>query len=69
MSRLGGGAGPAAARLRAVAALHDELRRQQPLVDALADCVIVVDDDAAHDAGQSANEPPAFLTLLHFYSA
>lgn len=27
----------------AVRALHDDLRRQQPLVDALADCVVVVD--------------------------
>ncbi|CAB3224722.1 unnamed protein product [Arctia plantaginis] len=53
MSRMGaprGGAGALAAQLRAVTALHDELRRQQPLVDALADCVIVVDDDAAQDA-------------------
>ncbi|CAK1594223.1 unnamed protein product [Parnassius mnemosyne] len=36
--------------LAAVRALHDDLRRQQPLVDALADCVVVVDDDA-HDDG------------------
>ncbi|XP_028157710.1 dystrophin, isoforms A/C/F/G/H-like [Ostrinia furnacalis] len=33
--------------LRAVEALHADLRRRQPLVDALADCVVVVDDDAA----------------------
>ncbi|KAL0868146.1 hypothetical protein ABMA27_007698, partial [Loxostege sticticalis] len=35
------------AQLHAVQALHADLRRQQPLVDALADCVVVVDDDAA----------------------
>ncbi|XP_038221210.1 dystrophin-like [Zerene cesonia] len=35
--------------LRDARALHADLRTQQPLVDALADCVVVVDDD--HDAG------------------
>ncbi|XP_075984484.1 dystrophin isoform X3 [Anticarsia gemmatalis] len=48
MSRLAAVRAPAA-RLAGVTQLHEELRRQQPLVDALADCVIVVDDDAAHD--------------------
>lgn len=46
----------AQAQLAAVRALHDDLRRQQPLVDALADCVVVVDDTDAdrHDAGMYA---------------
>nr|XP_049693576.1 dystrophin, isoforms A/C/F/G/H isoform X3 [Helicoverpa armigera] len=34
------------AQLAAVRALHADLRRQQPRVDALADAVVVVDDDA-----------------------
>ncbi|CAH1636257.1 unnamed protein product [Spodoptera littoralis] len=38
------------AQLAAVRALHADLRAHQPTVDALADCVIVVDDDA-QDAG------------------
>ncbi|XP_047511118.1 dystrophin-like isoform X6 [Pieris napi] len=38
------GAGLAEAR-----ALHADLRTQQPLVDALADCVVVVDDEHDHD--------------------
>lgn len=43
-------AGEAAGALEATKALHADLRKQQPLVDALADCVLVVDDDDAHDA-------------------
>lgn len=48
MGSVRGGAAGVAAQLAAVTALHEDLARQQPLVDALADCVIVVDDDA-HD--------------------
>ncbi|KPJ15471.1 Dystrophin, isoforms A/C/F/G/H [Papilio machaon] len=43
--------GEGEAALRAARELHAELRRQQPLVDALADCVVVVDDEARDDAG------------------
>ncbi|CAK1546843.1 unnamed protein product [Leptosia nina] len=35
--------------LTAARQLHADLRTQQPLVDALADCVVVVDDDHEHD--------------------
>ncbi|XP_052755419.1 dystrophin, isoforms A/C/F/G/H-like isoform X2 [Galleria mellonella] len=38
-----------AARPAALDALRRDLDRHQPLVDALADCVVVVDDDAAPD--------------------
>lgn len=38
--------------LESTKALHSDLRRQQPLVDALADCVLVVDDDDAQDASK-----------------
>ncbi|XP_050354937.1 dystrophin, isoforms A/C/F/G/H isoform X1 [Nymphalis io] len=44
------------AALESTRALHADLRRQQPLVDALADCVLVVDDDDAHDASVSEIE-------------
>ncbi|XP_039760235.1 dystrophin-like isoform X3 [Pararge aegeria] len=47
--------GPNAA-LESTVALHADLRRQQPLVDALADCVLVVDDDDAHLASESEIE-------------
>ncbi|XP_013180798.1 PREDICTED: dystrophin, isoforms A/C/F/G/H-like, partial [Papilio xuthus] len=47
----GEGEGGSEAALRAARELHAELRRQQPLVDALADCVVVVDDEARDDAG------------------
>ncbi|XP_045779369.1 dystrophin, isoforms A/C/F/G/H-like isoform X8 [Maniola jurtina] len=42
--------------LESTVALHADLRRQQPLVDALADCVLVVDDDDAHLASVSEIE-------------
>ncbi|CAH0731277.1 unnamed protein product, partial [Brenthis ino] len=42
--------------LESTKALHSDLRRQQPLVDALADCVLVVDDDDAQDASVSEIE-------------
>lgn len=58
MSRLRGGA---RARLRQVAALRDDLARRRPLVDALADCVVVVDDDAAPDAGTRSTSSPLYL--------
>ncbi|CAH2053923.1 unnamed protein product, partial [Iphiclides podalirius] len=45
------GAGDEAA-LKDTRELHADLRRQQPLVDALADCVVVVDDEA-HDDGKA----------------
>ncbi|KAG6458770.1 hypothetical protein O3G_MSEX011047, partial [Manduca sexta] len=52
ISRMGAGGEGAGARLErqlaAVRALHEDLRRQQPHVDALADCVVVVDDDPRH---------------------
>ncbi|XP_052744308.1 dystrophin, isoforms A/C/F/G/H isoform X2 [Bicyclus anynana] len=47
--------GPSEA-LEGTVALHADLRRQQPLVDALADCVLVVDDDDAHLASVSEIE-------------
>lgn len=37
------------AGIEAARALHADLRTQQPLVDALADCVVVVDDEHDHD--------------------
>lgn len=66
MSRLGAAGaahGPAlAARLRAVRALHADLRAQQPRVDALADCVIVVDDEQL--AGADGTVSPAAVAPL-----
>lgn len=47
MGSLSGDPAHVQAQLHAVQALHADLRRQQPLVDALADCVVVVDDDAS----------------------
>ncbi|XP_026745116.1 dystrophin-like, partial [Trichoplusia ni] len=61
MGSVRGGAAGVAAQLAAVTALHEDLARQQPLVDALADCVIVVDDDA-HD--NSVTEIEDQLTAL-----
>lgn len=55
MGTLRGGAAQVDAQLHAVSALHDDLARQQPLVDALADCVVVVDEEAP-DAGGGATE-------------
>ncbi|CAG4985372.1 unnamed protein product [Colias eurytheme] len=49
MSRMEAARSPVREALRGAQALHADLRTQQPLVDALADCVVVVDDD--HDAG------------------
>lgn len=52
MSRLGalrGEAGGVRQQLAAVTSLHADLRLQQPTVDALADCVIVVDE---HDTSE-----------------
>lgn len=53
MSRMQAARADAATALAAAEALHAALRTQQPLVDALADCVVVVDDDDAHDASES----------------
>ncbi|CAG9568434.1 unnamed protein product [Danaus chrysippus] len=45
MSRMEAVSAPPGAALEATRALHADLRHQQPLVDALADCVLVVDDE------------------------
>lgn len=44
--------GEGGGRLSAVRALHRDLQEQQPRVDALADCVVVVDDEPGHDNGE-----------------
>lgn len=46
MGALRGSSAHVAAQLAAASALAADLRAQQPAVDALADCVVVVDDDA-----------------------
>ncbi|GBP04625.1 Utrophin [Eumeta japonica] len=46
MGSLQGGPRKINTQVNAVAALHADLQRQQPLVDSLANCVVVVDDDA-----------------------
>lgn len=66
------------AQLHAVQALHADLRRQQPLVDALADCVVVVDDDAAQQldseslyscsGSQHTARPSCTLTCIHLFT-
>lgn len=52
------------AGLAAVRALHEDLRRQQPLVDALADCVVVVDSEADPRAAATLAEIEDRLTAL-----
>lgn len=47
-----------AAALAAVQALHAELRAQQPRVDELADCVLVLDDDDDHGTDAPPPAPP-----------
>ncbi|CAG9793162.1 unnamed protein product [Diatraea saccharalis] len=49
MGRLSGAPHAVHAQLHALQALHADLRRHQPTVDALADCVVVVDDQAEPD--------------------
>ncbi|VVC94724.1 unnamed protein product [Leptidea sinapis] len=49
MSRMETAQQSAGEALEAAQQLHAELRTQQPLVDALADCVVVVDDEMEHD--------------------
>nr|XP_032522222.1 dystrophin, isoforms A/C/F/G/H-like isoform X3 [Danaus plexippus plexippus] len=63
MSRMEAVSAPAGAALEATRALHADLRQQQPLVDALADCVLVVDDeDDRHEHQDGSDRPDLPLT-------
>lgn len=45
MGSLNGGPKEISSQMAAVKALHTDLQNQQPLVDSLSTCVVVVDDD------------------------